>query len=211
MRGRSLLCTKGHDYKPSKFVMFQVSGAIGMILFYLSWSDLFYRLKGYQHGPIVSWTFAYACSILWQHLLNRTLVWTDLQQGYWESLGGMCMVYFFSLILSSVLNVLFVEVLSIAANFAFFVTAVFTGAVNYVIIAKCALGENDPQECDKRDKMEDKDWEDRDIVVNLASNMVSGIQLPIIETTHTAVESWGKKIQQATKAHAKHWANDHQV
>lgn len=210
-RGRSLLCTKGHDScKPSKFVMFQVSGAIGMILFYLSWSDLFYRLKGYPHGPIISWTFAYSCSILWQHLLNRTLVWTDLQQGYWESLGGMCMVYLFSLVLSSILNVLFVEVLSIAANFAFFVTAVFTGAVNYVIIAKCALGENDPEDCDKHDKKEDKDWEDRDIVVNLASNMVSGIQLPTIGD-HIAVESWGKKIQQVTKAHAKHWSNDHQV
>jgi putative flippase GtrA len=186
--------------------MFQVSGAIGMILFYLAWCEIFYRMRGVKHGPIVSWTVAYACSVLWQHLLNRTLVWTDLQQGYWESLGGMCVVYFFSLILSSVLNVLFVEVLSIAANFAFFVTAVFTGAVNYVVIAKCAIGDDNQES----KELEDKEWEERDIVVDMATNMVSGIQLPSIEMPMPAVELWGKKIQQVTKYHKK-WANDHQV
>jgi len=219
MRGRSILCTRGSDScRPSKFVMFQVSGAIGMILFYPAWSDLFYRMRDIKHGPIVSWTAAYACSILWQHLLNRTLVWTDLQQGYWESLGGMCVVYFFSLILSSVLNVLFVEVLNIAANFAFFVTAVFTGAVNYVVIAKCSIGDEGQEPKNREDSewedenaKEGKGYEDRDIVVDLATNMVSGIQLPSIEMPMPAVELWGKKIQQVTKYHAKHALGTHQV
>lgn len=205
MNARSILCTRGSDsFRPSKFVMFQVSGGIGMILFYLAWSDLFYRMRGIKHGPIMSWTVAYAASVLWQHLLNRKLVWTDMQQGYWESLGGMCVVYFFSLILSSLLNVLFVEVLSIAANFAFFVTAVFTGAINYVVIAKCAVAENGVSEEYEEVDDKERDPDERDHVVELAENMVAGIhqlELPIPE-----VEYWGKKIQQVTKQTAKHWS-----
>ena len=59
-------------------------------------------------------------------------------------------------------------------------------------------------------QLEDKEWEERDIVVDMATNMVSGIQLPSIEMPMPAVELWGKKIQQVTKYHKK-WANDHQV
>ena len=90
--------------------MFQFAGGIGMLLFYLLWSDLFYRLQDVQHGDVIAWTVAYASSIFWQHFLNRILVWTDLQKGYWESLGSIAAVYFFSLVLSSILNILFVEV-----------------------------------------------------------------------------------------------------
>jgi len=203
VRGRTIFCENRHSgsCRPSKFVMFQVSGMIGMALFYLAWSDLFHRMQGVPHGPIISWTTAYACSILWQHFLNRTLVWTDLHQGYWESLGGMCLIYLFSLLLSSVLNILFVEVLNITANFAFFLTAVFTGAVNYVAIAKCVEGDATVDEADE--DLEGKDLVDP--VVGLAANMVSGIQLPKLEMPISKVDLWGKKIKQK----AKHWSCDH--
>jgi len=179
-----------------------------MVLFYIVWSEIFYILRDVKHGPILSWTLAYASSVFWQHLLNRTLVWTDTQKGYWETLGGIGIVYFFSLIISSILNVLFVEVLSIAANFAFFVTAVFTGAVNYVIIAKCALADESMGDLEVDS---DKQWDpSRDAVVDMATNMVSSITLPHIDLRGSTI-TLGKKIQQATRQTTKQWTNEHQV
>jgi len=151
-----------------------------MLLFYLAWCTLFYQLQSIDHGPVISWSVAYGCSIFWQHLLNRVLVWPDAEQSYWESLGGMCAVYMASLLISAGLNVLFVEVLQVAANFAFFVTAVFTGAVNYVVIAKCLVASDMGAQNDDSNARDDVNY---DPVVDLATNMVQGIQLPSIEVS----------------------------
>jgi len=189
--------------------MFQLSGGIGMILFYIAWSDLWYRLQGVHHGEVISWTVAYAASILWQHLLNRTLVWTDLQTGYWESLSGIAAVYGFSLVLSSILNVLFVEVLYVSANFAFFVTAVFTGAVNYVMIVM--MSEDDSGRCEcggagggDSDNDDERDREGNlDPVVHLATNMVASISLPPL-TTDQIIRTT-QRIQQLTAKQVRQW------
>ena len=177
-----------------------------MLLFYIAWSDLFHRLRDVHHGEVISWTAAYSASILWQHALNRNLVWTDAQKGYWESLGSIAAVYIFSLILSSILNILFVEVLYVSANFAFFVTAVFTGAVNYVIIAKCAV--NDETECGLGGES-DSDDEREDPVLDLATNMVSSISLPPLSADQ--IMRTTQHIQTYTAKQFRSWTRDHAV
>jgi len=81
-------------------------------------------------GATASWLSAYLLSIVWQHSLHRYLVF-GATGNYWKTLMWTYVSYTLSLVLSSVLNYVLADQLSLNHRIAFVLTLLLTGILNF--------------------------------------------------------------------------------
>eukprot|EP01100_Stratorugosa_tubuloviscum_P012869 TRINITY_DN623_c0_g1_i1.p1 TRINITY_DN623_c0_g1~~TRINITY_DN623_c0_g1_i1.p1 ORF type:complete len:145 (+),score=26.38 TRINITY_DN623_c0_g1_i1:135-569(+) len=125
--------TKQNNSK-TKFLKFQISGFIGTVLFYIFYSFVFDQLSFIENNrAAIAWTISYLSSIIWQHALHRIIVFNDekMKGSYLWSLGWSYVCYTKSIILSHLMMTLFVDYLKIDYNFAWGITLIITGYINY--------------------------------------------------------------------------------
>jgi len=117
---------------PMPFLWFNISGYIGTFFFFLAYEGL-YRACSISNCASISWITAYILSIIWQHALHRYLVF-GASGSYWWSLFGTYAAYTLSLIVSSALNFVLVTHLNVYHRYAFGLTLVITGILNFFTV-----------------------------------------------------------------------------
>ncbi|KNC55543.1 uncharacterized protein AMSG_01805 [Thecamonas trahens ATCC 50062] len=136
-----------------EFVMFNVSGAIGTALFYALYTALVWAYPvEWPYPATAAWVGSYTPSIAWQHVLHQLFVFGTPEGGsVLSGLGKTYVVYSASLVGSTAINWLAVEKLSVAANAAFVLGLVITGAINFVASKYWAFADDGSGGDDKDD------------------------------------------------------------
>ena len=116
-------------------IRFFVSGCIGTVLFYGLYETIHWILPAdLPLKMALCWTLSYLCSIAWQHKLHCVIVFYDSPiKSYWQSLGRFYVVYSLSLVLSSLLTVVF-DVIGLQYQISWVLTLLVTGLINYFTV-----------------------------------------------------------------------------
>ncbi|KAL3944984.1 MAG: hypothetical protein SGBAC_000960 [Bacillariaceae sp.] len=132
-------------FQVSSLIRFSVSGNLGVVFFYIIERMLYFQLCQVSNLPeileeykdSVSYFFGYLVQIVTQHLLNAALVYgldtIDTREKYLKTLAGQFSVYGFSLVGSTILNLVLLRY-GIDRNTAFFATMILFAVVNYFMI-----------------------------------------------------------------------------
>ncbi|KJE89835.1 hypothetical protein CAOG_01259 [Capsaspora owczarzaki ATCC 30864] len=115
-------------------IWFQISGAIGTLLFYAFYEGL-YRIADFEwQKAAVCNAIAYAVSIIWQHALHRTLVFGATPGvSYWRSLGSTYLCYGLSIALLGPISVA-LDFVTGNHQVTWVLGLVITGAINYFTV-----------------------------------------------------------------------------
>lgn len=92
----------------------------------------------------VSYYIAYLFSVLWQHLLNRWIVFESSEESFLDSLFSTYVVYGFSMLLTSVISMGLITVGKMSSSSAFWLTLPINGVSNFYLLRKC-LSVESPQ------------------------------------------------------------------
>jgi len=90
----------------------------------------------------VSYYIAYLFSVLWQHLLNRWIVFESSEESFLDSLFSTYVVYGFSMLLTSVISMGLITVCRISSSSAFWLTLPINGVSNFYLLRRCLSVEN---------------------------------------------------------------------
>jgi hypothetical protein len=121
-------------------LLFAFASLIGTGLFMILF-ECFYRLLAYNLDLddsttfTVSYVVAYLISILYQHLLNRLLVFA--QAPYCSSLCHTYAVYSISLVLLTVIGATFIRALHVSPRLIACITLPASGIVNFTLLRAC--------------------------------------------------------------------------
>mmetsp|Transcript_7168 Transcript_7168/g.22681 ORF Transcript_7168/g.22681 Transcript_7168/m.22681 type:complete len:145 (+) Transcript_7168:1-435(+) len=128
-------------------LMFQISGIIGTALFYVAYEAIYAANQVDFHRAGVSWALSYGLSILWQHALHRYLVFGP-HGNYVKSLIYCYVCYALSIVLSSLVMDLLVEVMHLEYHHAWIASLVATGAINYLTVSTAFSASEEPKRQD---------------------------------------------------------------
>jgi hypothetical protein len=118
-----------------QWLWFNVSGAIGTVLFYLVYEALNHGITAYgvfepTSAAPAAWFFGYMLSIVWQHALHRWLVFGS-SGNYCRSLFYTYVSYGLSIFLSSLANRFMVQQLALPHRLAWVLSLLATGVINF--------------------------------------------------------------------------------
>lgn len=117
--------------------LFNLSGAIGTVLFYFLYEFILHALVPNFFGSMkasFAWTISYIVSIIWQHALHRYIVF-GTKTSYLKSLIGTYASYFVSIIFSHFF-MMFLEWCSVGSRMAWMINIGLTGILNYFLVKK---------------------------------------------------------------------------
>eukprot|EP01065_Artemidia_motanka_P032518 TRINITY_DN39513_c0_g1_i1.p1 TRINITY_DN39513_c0_g1~~TRINITY_DN39513_c0_g1_i1.p1 ORF type:complete len:239 (+),score=28.93 TRINITY_DN39513_c0_g1_i1:197-913(+) len=124
------------DWIP-EFIRFAISGGIGTLLDFLAYRMLYESSLFPVFKATLSWTTAYAMSVVWQHALHALLVFGSFGSGgYCRSLGTTYMAYAASIAFSPFINWMLVEHTRLNHTAAWFATLCLTGVCNYLLLTR---------------------------------------------------------------------------
>jgi len=127
---------RGLDRIP-EFGRFIMSGMIGTILDFIAYKFLYESSLFPYFKATLSWTVAYAMSVVWQHALHALLVFGSFgNHGYCRSLGATYMAYSMSIVFSPFINWSLVEYARMHHTPAWIATLALTGLTNYVLLSR---------------------------------------------------------------------------
>jgi putative flippase GtrA len=117
---------------PPRYLCYMISGSgcdIIQFLFYV----LFYRQL---NDASMCWALSFGSSVVFRHTTHRYLVFGDYVGGYWRSLGRMYAGYSIIIVLSTLFNIVITKYMNMPHVFAWILTMLWTGIVNYFILKK---------------------------------------------------------------------------
>jgi len=130
---------------------FIFSSLVGTAILYSMFQMQFAILTS-QHlfeGPLsnskafaLSYYVSYLFSILWQHVLNRWLVFENSEDGFLDSLLSTYLVYGVTMLLTSILSMILITALEWTPNTVFWFTLPVNGIANYYLLQRCFLNES---------------------------------------------------------------------
>jgi len=130
---------------------FLLSSLIGTAILY-SMFQLQFAIFTSQHffeGPLsnskafaLSYYISYLFSILWQHVLNRWLVFENSEETFLDSLISTYLVYGVTMLLTSILSMILITLLDWTPTTVFWLTLPFNGVANYYLLQRCFLSES---------------------------------------------------------------------
>jgi len=91
---------------------------------------------------VLSYYISYLFSILWQHLLNRWLVFENSDDSFLESLLSTYLIYGVTMLLTSILSMILISVLEWTPTTVFWLTLPVNGVANYYLLQRCFLSES---------------------------------------------------------------------
>lgn len=123
------------SYSPP--VRFFVSSLLGTIVFLFSYEIILVLIDGESsdYGGTLAWMITYALNIWLQHELNERLVLMSngKKQDYWKKLGRTYLIYTSSMLLSTLINMIFLT-LGFSTRAAMILTLSLTGIGNYFLV-----------------------------------------------------------------------------
>jgi putative flippase GtrA len=84
----------------------------------------------------ICWALSFGVSIFFRHTTHRYLVFGDYVGGYYKSLCRMYAGYSIIIILSTVFNIIMTKSIHVPHAYAWIITLLWTGIVNYFILKK---------------------------------------------------------------------------
>ncbi|GMI44098.1 hypothetical protein TrCOL_g9240 [Triparma columacea] len=118
-------------FKPPRYFWYCVSGTVCDVVQLAL--DLSFQVVGIE-DPSINWMLSFFFSIIFRHTTHRYLVFGEYNGTYYESLVRMYISYTFIVLLSTVFNVVMVRTMKLSWIWAWLITLVWTGVVNYFII-----------------------------------------------------------------------------
>lgn len=120
--------------KPPPYLCYMLSGMSCDILQFLF--DMLLHFVIEIEDASLCWIIGFGLSIIPRHTSLRYMVFGDYVGGYWASLGRMYFGFSFSIVLSTVFNIIMTRYLGIAHYVAWLFTLIWTGIVNYFILKR---------------------------------------------------------------------------
>jgi len=129
---------------------FLFSSLIGTAILYSMFQMQFAILTSqyFFEGPLsnskafaLSYYISYLFSILWQHMLNRWLVFENSEESFLDSLLSTYLVYGVTMLLTSILSMILITVLEWTPTTVFWLTLPVNGVANYYLLQRCFLNE----------------------------------------------------------------------
>jgi len=130
---------------------FIFSSLVGTAILYSMFQMQFAILTS-QHflkGPMsnskafaLSYYISYLFSILWQHVLNRWLVFENLEDTFLDSLLSTYLVYGVTMLLTSILSMILMTALEWTPTTVFWLTLPVNGVANYYLLQRCFFNES---------------------------------------------------------------------
>ncbi|ETO24967.1 hypothetical protein RFI_12172 [Reticulomyxa filosa] len=144
------------DVETQQKYYFTFSTILATLLFYLMFEILDAMIKRgliidlplflRQYSFTLAWSVAYLASVMWQHILNRFLVFHTGNSGaessgtddsFCESLWRTYLVYGFSLVLSGIVGLLLQSWTGLPERMVLFLTLPLSGVSNYYLLRMC--------------------------------------------------------------------------
>jgi len=132
------------DLETKKQLNFALSTMIGTLLFYIMFECVHFMIHLHItllfRSPKPSLTFAlsyalsYLTSVIWQHMLNRWLVFPAANDDFCESLLQTYVVYGCSLIGTSIIGSAIISITNISPEIVLFITLPLAGLSNYFLL-----------------------------------------------------------------------------
>jgi len=130
---------------------FVFSSLVGTAILY-SMFQMQYAILTSQHffdGPLssskafaLSYYVSYLFSILWQHVLNRWLVFENSEDSFLDSLLSTYLVYGVTMLLTSILSMILITTLEWTPTTVFWFTLPVNGIANYYLLQRCFFNES---------------------------------------------------------------------
>lgn len=120
--------------QPPRYLCYMLSGMSCDILQFLF--DLFLHYGLGFDDPSLCWAVGFVVSIVPRHTSLRYMCFGDYVGGYWSSLRRMYFGFSFSIVLSTVFNVVMTRMAGVSHYVAWIFTLIWTGIVNYFILKK---------------------------------------------------------------------------
>jgi len=120
--------------RPPQFLWYSISGTIcdaAQLAIDLSAKMIF----GVE-DPSTCWLISFSLSIIPRHSSHRYLVFGKYNGSYWKSLQKMYFGYSFSIVISTLFNKYMIQMWQISHYFAWLITLLWTGVVNFFILKK---------------------------------------------------------------------------
>ena len=118
--------------RPPRYLCYMISGSgcdlIQLVVYFL----LYWQLN----DASMCWALSFGSSIVFRHTTHRYLVFGDYVGGYWASLGRMYAGYSIIIVLSTIFNYVMTKYVDMPHIFAWILTLLWTGIVNYFILKK---------------------------------------------------------------------------
>lgn len=120
--------------QPPRYLWYMLSGA-GCDILQLIMDMILHFLFGI-HDASICWAVSFFLSIVFRHTSHRYLVFGDYVGGYRKSLLRMYAAYSIIIVLSTLFNILMVQMASISHYLAWILTLLWTGIANYFILKR---------------------------------------------------------------------------
>jgi putative flippase GtrA len=118
---------------PPRYLCYMISGfACDILQFAIDFLLYAYFIP----DASMCWALSFAISIVFRHTTHRYLVFGDYVGGYYKSLGRMYAGYSIIIVLSTIFNVIMTKYIQVPHAYAWIITLLWTGIVNYFILKK---------------------------------------------------------------------------
>ena len=118
---------------PPRYLCYMVSGFLCDIIQFTIDFFLYYNIT---KDSSLCWMISFAISIVFRHTTHRYLVFGNYVGGYYKSLCRMYGGYSIIIVLSTIFNIVMTKYIHIPHAYAWIVTLLWTGIVNYFILKK---------------------------------------------------------------------------
>mmetsp|Transcript_43897 Transcript_43897/g.86097 ORF Transcript_43897/g.86097 Transcript_43897/m.86097 type:complete len:332 (-) Transcript_43897:38-1033(-) len=150
--------------RPPQFLWYSISGTICDAAQLAI--DLTAKMIFGVDDPSLCWLISFSLSIIPRHTSHRYLVFGKYNGGYWQSLGRMYGGYSISIIVSTVFNRYMIQAWRIPHYYAWLITLLWTGVVNFFILKKL-WGSTRTDDTSKGKKVDDGKNTNTDPKINL--------------------------------------------
>ena len=120
--------------RPLKYLWFMLGGLTCDIIQFLCDFALFKMVN--ISDPSTCWVLGFGISIIFRHTAHRYLVFGAYVGGYWRSLVRMYTGYSFTIVMSTLFNIVMTKWMSLSHYFAWTITLLWTGVVNYFVLKR---------------------------------------------------------------------------
>jgi len=130
---------------------FVFTSLVGTVILYSMFKMEFAILTSQRifQGPLskskafaLSYYTAYFFSILWQHVLNRWLVFVNSEDSFLDALLSTYLVYGITMLLTSILSMILITVFHFSPTAVFWLSLPVNGVSNFYLLQRCFAKEN---------------------------------------------------------------------
>ena len=123
--------------QPYRFV---IVGGFGTIIGWIIYNAVYLANPMTNFRAPASWSISYVAGVILQHGMHYSLTFRDSEAPYISSLGGAYFSYAIVLLFSTLVNLVFVEILEIGHQFSWILTTLISAVLSYFLLRKFSFG-----------------------------------------------------------------------